>query len=108
MAKYERGVKLMRNKIINANIRTQNMKANRLRKQGYIPGIVYGKEHQSTPIMIESKSLKRLLRETGHNVFFEIAVENEMKPVRIRDIQRDPVTKDIIHVDAQVINKNEK
>ncbi len=98
----------MRNRIINANIRTQNMKANRLRRQGYIPGIVYGNEYEDTPIMIENKSLNRLLREAGHNAFFEIAMENEIKPVRIREIQRDPVTKDIIHVDAQVINNNEK
>lgn len=108
MANYERGVKQVRNKIINANIRTQNLKANRLRRQGYIPGVVYGKETQATPIMIENKSLNRLLREAGHNVFFELAMEDEVKPVRLREIQRDPVTKDIIHIDAQVINRNEK
>ena len=108
MAKYERGVKSMNNKTITANIRTQDMKANRIRKQGYIPGVVYGQEHQSTPIMMDSKSLNRLLRQAGQNVFFEIAMENEVTPVRLREIQRDPVTRDIIHVDAQVINRHQR
>lgn len=98
----------MNNKTISANIRTADMKAHRLRKQGYIPGVVYGQEHQTTPIMIEGKSLNRLLREAGENVFFEIAMENDMRSVRLREVQRDPVTKDIIHVDAQVINKDQR
>lgn len=98
----------MNNKTIAANIRTADMKANRVRKQGYVPGIVYGQEHQTTPIMIEGKSLNRLLKEAGENVFFEIAMENDMRSVRLREVQRDPVTKDIIHVDAQVVNKDQR
>ncbi|NLY61330.1 MAG: 50S ribosomal protein L25 [Clostridiales bacterium] len=98
----------MSDKIITANIRTPDKSANRLRRQGFVPGVMYGQEDQSTPIMIESKSLKRLLREAGQNVFFEIAMENEVKPVRLQEIQRDPVTKEIVHIDAQVINRNQK
>ncbi len=98
----------MINKTLTANIRPANIKAHRLRKKGYIPGVIYGQEHESTPIMIEGKSLNRLLREAGENVFFEIAMENDMRPVRLREVQRDPVTKDIVHIDAQIIDKDQK
>ncbi len=98
----------MSNKTISANIRPPGMKAKSARRQGYIPGVIYAKGQQTTPIIVEGKSLRRLLREQGQNVFFEFAIENEMKPVRLREIQRDPVTKDVIHVDAQVINTDQR
>ena len=31
-----------------------------------------------------------------------------MGPVRLKEVQRDPVTKDIIHVDIQVVNEEQK
>ena len=57
--------------------------------------------------MIESR-LEYLLRKAGNNVFFEIATENFVGPVRLKEVQRDPVTKDIIHVDIQVVNEEQK
>ena len=98
----------MDRKTIAATKRTADMKAKRVRKQGYIPGVIYGEDYQSTPIMMESKSFNGLLRKAGQNVFFEIAMENEIKPVRLKEVQRDPISKDIIHVDAQVISNDQK
>ena len=98
----------MSKRILVANTRTPGIKAHQLRKKGYTPGVVYGKDRQTSQVMIESKGLNTLLRKAGNNVFFEIATENFVGPVRLKEVQRDPVTKDIIHVDIQVVNEEQK
>ncbi|HZJ58472.1 MAG TPA: 50S ribosomal protein L25 [Clostridia bacterium] len=98
----------MAKETLDIGTRIPGIKAHSLRKQGYVPGIMYGRDRQTSPVMIESKGLNTLLRGAGNNVFFEIALENFVGPVRLKEVQRDPVTRDIIHVDIQMINENQK
>lgn len=91
-----------------ANTRAPGIKAHQLRKEGYTPGVIYGKDIQTSQVIIESKSLNSLLKQAGNSVLFEIAMESYVGPVRVKEVQRDPVTKDIIHVDIQAVNEKQK
>lgn len=82
---------------------TGSGKTNRIRHSGYIPGILYGKGMEPTPIQIRESILSENIRHHGHNTVFSVNLgESDMQAV-IRDIQFDPVNKEYLHVDLQRI-----
>lgn len=88
----------------------QNMKAKDLRKEGLIPGIIYGK-HLDTPIMVACKrnDLIKKYKEAGYSTPLTITGDNKLDQlVLIQDIQLDPVSDVLLHIDFLAVNKDEK
>lgn len=79
-----------------------------LRNQGMIPSVVYGKEVDTQSITIEKKELAKLIRNHGENALISLEIEGKHHPVLIREIQRDPVRYDAIHVDFLVVSMTEE
>jgi large subunit ribosomal protein L25 len=74
----------------------------RLRAQGLVPAVVYGAGREPVPIQLERKTLIDLMRSTaGHNPVFllELAGTGKSRHTMIRELQVDPVTRKILHVD---------
>jgi len=76
----------------------------RLRQSGYAPAILYGKKSEPVPLSMDAKVLtKALLRLHGHNAVISLDIEGEKGKkkhhVLIKDIQTDPVTDSVLHVD---------
>ncbi len=76
----------------------------RLRQSGYAPAILYGKKSEPVPLAMESKTLTRdLLRLHGHNVVVSLDIEGEKGKkkhhVLVKEIQTDPISDAILHVD---------
>lgn len=94
---------------LKAEARTGRTKGdlNRLRAQGKVPGIVYGKKVTQTPIAIDQKELFTLLK-TNPNGIIEMDVPGFGKqPVMINEVQRDVFTRQPLHVDFHLINMDE-
>lgn len=87
----------------------QDKTAKELRKQGFIPGIVYGK-HLASPISIACKrnDLIKKYKEAGYSTPLTISGEGINQLVLIQDIQLDPVTDILLHIDFLAVNKDEK
>jgi large subunit ribosomal protein L25 len=81
---------------------------NKLRKQGSVPGVVYGKKlEQPVSIAVEEKELLALLRSHPHSLL-ELDVPGAGKqPVMLTQVQRDPLTKSVLHIDFHQVNMNE-
>ncbi|GBF11402.1 50S ribosomal protein L25 [Tepidibacillus infernus] len=77
-----------------------------LRENGYIPGVLYGNGFSNQPIQIEESTLKIQLKEHGKSGIFHILMGNEQIPVKINEIQRDPIDQKVIHVDLQRVQMN--
>jgi large subunit ribosomal protein L25 len=80
--------------------------AGRLRRDGLIPGIVYGKEMGPVSVSVEEKLLRTALRKglrLGRLV--ELAWEDGRSPTvaLLREVQRDPVTSRPVHLDFQIV-----
>jgi large subunit ribosomal protein L25 len=78
--------------------------ARRLRQSGYAPAILYGRKAEPIALAMERKTLTRnLLRLHGHNVVVTLDIEGEevkkKHHVLVKEIQTDPVTDTILHVD---------
>ena len=78
--------------------------AGRLRAAGQIPGIVYGMAKDSFAVAVEPRNIESILRsETGFNTIFNLTLgtgdDNATRAVMLKDLQRDPVTDRLVHVD---------
>ncbi len=74
----------------------------RLRREGWIPAVVYGGGKDSVAIKVERKSFLDLLRSTGsENAVFllELAGTGKQRHTMIREIDSDPITRRVKHVD---------
>ncbi|MCP2520394.1 50S ribosomal protein L25/general stress protein Ctc [SCandidatus Aminicenantes bacterium Aminicenantia_JdfR_composite] len=72
----------------------------RLRKEGKLPGILYGNNMENIPIIVDKKDIQRILKsETGENTIFKITLDSQTYDVIIKDLQRDPVFYEPLHVD---------
>lgn len=74
--------------------------ARRLRAQGFVPAVLYGEAMASTPLILNKKDLIKILRlESGENTIFKVAVDGDAYDVMIKEMQVDPATDELLHVD---------
>ena len=80
-----------------------------LRKEGWIPGIIYGHGEKSRPIMIKEEELKNVLH-SMHSEATLLNLDHEGKKLQVlmREISRNPLTEKLLHVDFQHIHENEE
>ncbi len=76
----------------------------RLRKEGLIPGVVYGQGKESIAIAVDPRRIKEILSSaSGGNTIFQLQMsEGEQVfslDMMLRDIQVDPTTDGLLHVD---------
>ncbi len=72
----------------------------RLRRSGMIPVILYGAKDDNVPLTLEKKDLFQILKaETGENTVFEVSYNSETRNAMIKELQRNPVTDEILHAD---------
>ena len=83
--------------------------ARRLKNQGYIPAILYGKGMaESIPLAVEYNKLQRLLQKHGRNVLLNVIVDGSTHNAVIKEIQEDTLKGKIIHVDFQRVSMYEE
>ncbi len=97
---------------LSATRRTDTGKGNArsLRRQGQIPAVIYGHARESQPLAISARDLEKLLSHiSAANSVVEIAVEGAATSrALIREIQRHPFKRMILHVDFQELVAGEK
>jgi len=74
-----------------------------------VPAVLYGEKLDSTPIAIELNDLRALLSTpSGRNVIIHLGLDGEEASSKavIRDMVRDPVSREILHIDLQRISEN--
>ena len=70
-----------------------------IRNQGKIPAVVYGPGVKNFSVEVDEKEFKKDLHKAGESSLIELDLEKDKKPVLIHEIQKDPVSDKIIHVD---------
>ena len=74
--------------------------ARQTRRDGRVPGVIYGNKEAATLISVEPRELmKQLRRRAFHATLFDIAVDGRKERVLPRDVQFDSVSDAPIHVD---------
>lgn len=81
-------------------------KAEEVRAMGFIPGVLYGPEIEPISISIDYNTFAKLYSEAGEATLLDFTLEGENKePVKvlIQDVQYDPVSRRITHIDFRQI-----
>jgi large subunit ribosomal protein L25 len=81
--------------------------ARRLRATGMIPAVLYG-DGGSTALAVPDKVVDYTLHHFGDNALYDIDLGSGAATARIVDVQRDPVTGRLIHVDFAPVNMRER
>jgi large subunit ribosomal protein L25 len=92
--------------ILNAKTRNHDDSAKKLRKDGWVPGCVYGKSCDAINIVIAQKDLKKCL--AAHATKLTLDVEGRDKYlVGIEELQRGPLQNGLIHISFHAMSANE-
>ncbi|PKR77502.1 50S ribosomal protein L25/general stress protein Ctc [Halalkalibacillus sediminis] len=87
---------------INAKARNDMRGSNtkKIRKEGLIPAVVYGKEKEPVTISLDSVELIKKVREEGKNAVFSLDIEGgQTLDVMLYDYQSDVIKDELIHAD---------
>lgn len=82
---------------IQAKIRKEKVK--KLRKQGLIPAVLYGKGEENLLLAVDKKEFIKKIREGGLHSIYTLDIDGTEKQVIIKDIQRDPALNEPEHID---------
>ncbi len=89
---------------LNATVRTTTGKgaARKIRQEGNIPSVIYGHGREPQSLLTNARETERLLRgiATGATVI-ELNIEGKVAKTLIREIQRHPFKRHIMHIDFQ-------
>ena len=76
--------------------------ARSLRRNGQIPAIIYGHSREPQSLAVPARELDRLLQHiSAEATVVELSVEGKTSRTLIREIQRHPFKRQILHVDFQ-------
>jgi len=95
---------------LDAEIRTiTGRKVKQLRRQGFVPVVVYGNNQAGQSLQIEERPFERVLQQGGTSQLIEVNIAGqETLNVLVRDLQLHPVKRSIIHADLYAVNLKEK
>ncbi|MYE06197.1 MAG: 50S ribosomal protein L25, partial [Chloroflexi bacterium] len=76
-------------------------KVKQLRRDGWVPGNVYGRRQESRAIQTELAEIQRVFGAVDRNAVVSMSIDgtSETIPVVLREIQRHPVTRNLLHLD---------
>jgi large subunit ribosomal protein L25 len=93
--------------ILEAQARTAGSKndARRVRREGKVPGVLYGAGKQALSVSLDPRQISRILRSaSGHNTIFELSLEGaERSQAMIVDWQYEPIKGSLLHIDLKRI-----
>jgi len=95
---------------LNAEIRTVlGKKTRRLRREGWVPAVIYGRDVESRPLQIRTSDAEDLLRQVGGSQLITLHIVGEKQPIQalVRDLQRDPIRRNVLHLDLYQVEMTE-
>jgi large subunit ribosomal protein L25 len=78
--------------------------AKKLRKEGLVPGVLYGHEVENTAIQCDYQTFRRSFEKATYSTIIDLEVDGNTVPVLVQSVQYDPVFDTYTHVDFHAIN----
>src|SRR6056297_671684 len=79
-----------------------------LRRAGQVPGVIYGHGEPTRNIKVSTKALNKVIEQYGESSLVTMSLDGDVLQTYIQDIQRDPLSQDIIHTDFRHLIAGEK
>lgn len=78
-----------------------------LRREGFIPAVVYGRKTESTPISVNRKTFEKLFHQAGESTVITLTGLESSKQALIHEVTVDPVSGVPMHADFYAIEKGQ-
>ena len=87
-------------------LRSGSGKLKQMRREGWLPSVVYGRGLENSNLKIDSKTFAELLaHSSSDSILINLDVEGEgVRSVFLKTIQHDPLTGHALHVDFLAVN----
>jgi large subunit ribosomal protein L25 len=72
-----------------------------LRAQGLVPGNIYGGGRPSTPVQLPERVVAQRVLRSARSTLFTLDLADGPRQVEVREIQRHPISRQVLHVDFQ-------
>jgi large subunit ribosomal protein L25 len=80
-----------------------------VRRRGEVPAVLYGHNVKPQNLAIEARSLRKVWHNAGHSHLVDLALDGgTSRKVLIRELQVNPRTTELMHVDLFAVNLREK
>jgi large subunit ribosomal protein L25 len=84
-------------------------KTNKMRKAGLIPAVVYGRSIEPASLWVKELDFSRLLKKVGESSMFGLKIDQaEERNVIVYEIQRNPLTDRVSHIDFFQVKMDEE
>lgn len=84
-------------------------KVKNLRKDGKLPGHVFGKGLETEHVSVDGKTFLKTFKEAGETGLIDLKIGTEkVRPVMVRGVQYDPVSGEPQHIDFYQVNLTQK
>lgn len=94
---------------LSAQLRKSGENVKRLRKNGFIPAVVYGRDVEAQPLSLSSLEFSKVYRLAGESSIIDLSVSGKKAVnVLIHDVSLHPVSGAPLHADFYQVNMDEK
>lgn len=97
--------------VLEAAIRegTGKQQAGSVRREGFVPGVVYKEGEKAVSVQVAARELNRVLHtKAGSNVLIALEFSGKAKTVLVKELQHHPVSHQVIHVDFHEVSLTKK
>ncbi|WP_322874346.1 50S ribosomal protein L25 [Clostridium perfringens] len=99
---------MMENLQINQREKKTRHSSRQCRRKGLVPGVLYGKGINNFLFEIGELELNHALSVTGEHGLLNINSQEGSLNTLIKEVQRDPVTRRVLHIDLEKVEGNEE
>jgi len=79
-----------------------------LRREGKLPGVIYGHKFEAMPIIMDSKTATKVLNSATSSSIITVVVDGKQHAALVREKQMDYIRNQFIHIDFQAVSQTEK
>jgi len=89
-------------------VRTLDEKPAHLRQNHLIPGVIYGKGFENMHVKVDYQTFRRTFEQATYSTLVGLDVGGKEVPVLIQEVQYDPLSDNITHIDFHAVRMDEK
>jgi large subunit ribosomal protein L25 len=82
-------------------------KVKALRKEGFLPAVIYGSGMDPMPITLNTKEARQTMNKIGANTLVTIKLGKKEHLALVRDVQKEVIMRDLLHIDFQAVSLEE-
>ena len=83
-------------------------KVSKLRREGKIPAVIYGRDYEATPITLDLRNTTNTLSKVSSSTLLTVVLDGKEQSTLVREIQKDFIRNEILHIDFLAVSSKEK